>query len=285
VAHGYWRRKQESRTTFNGRLENDDTAYLRTGDLGFIHRGELYVTGRRKDLIIISGRNHYPHDIEATVQDAHAALERGAGAAFSITGPGGQERLAVVQELSRKHEAGVDGNSILDAIRVAVSERHGLAVSEIALTTHGAVPRTMSGKVQRNACREMHLAGQFRTIACWRQTDDVVERAIFEESKPPLPAPDVPPIAGLSREDASVALIGWMKQRVSYELRVPESELDPNMHFGLYGLDSLIAVTMTALLSRAVNIELEETLLWDYPNFNLLSSYLLDRIFSPREPV
>ncbi len=281
VASRYWKRKDESRATFNVRLENDDTPYLRTGDLGFIHRGELYVAGRRRDLIVIAGRNHYPNDIEATVQDAHPALERGSGAAFSISaGPGAGERLVIVQEVSRNHENSLDPGPVMEAMRVAVSERHAIALAEIVLTPHGAVPRTRSGKVRRNACREMHLADQLRVLASWRQSDDASARVAFPETMALEPAPHAPSFAGLGREEATAALLGWMRQRVAFELRMPANDLDPNMHFGLYGLDSLIAVAMTALLSQALGMELEETLLWDYPNFNLLSSHLIDRFFS-----
>jgi acyl-CoA synthetase (AMP-forming)/AMP-acid ligase II/acyl carrier protein len=284
VASRYWGREQESRDVFHGHMENDDSTYLRTGDLGFIHRGELYVTGRRRDLIVIAGRNHYPHDIEASVQSSHGALEKGAGAAFSVpSGPGGRERLVVVQEMSREHESSLDAAAVMEAARVAVFERHGISIAELALTPHGSVPRTRSGKVRRNACREMHAGDQFRVLARWRMADDASARTAEAEIPLPEAAPHAPSLAGLSREDASTALLDWMRQRVAYELRVPESELDPNMHFGLYGLDSLIAVTMTSLLSQALGMELEETLLWDYPNFHLLGGYLIDRFFAERE--
>jgi acyl-CoA synthetase (AMP-forming)/AMP-acid ligase II/acyl carrier protein len=285
VASRYWGREQESREVFHARMENDDSEYLRTGDLGFIHRGELYVTGRRKDLIVIAGRNHYPHDIETTVQNAHEALELGAGAAFSVpSGPGGRERLVVVQEVARDHESGLDAAPVLEAARVAVFERHGISIAELALAPHGSVPRTRSGKVRRNACREMYAADQLRVLARWRMADDDDARTAEAEHPLPESAPHAPSLAGLSREEASTALLAWMRQRVAYELRIPESELDPNMHFGLYGLDSLIAVTMTSLLSQALGMELEETLLWDYPNFNLLGGYLIDRFFSAHDP-
>ncbi len=285
VAARYWKRKEESLAVFNGRLENDDTPYLRTGDLGFIHRGELYVTGRRRDLIVIAGRNHYPSDIEATVQNAHPALERGAGAAFSVPGAaGGTEHVVIVQEVSRHNESGFNGGPVVEAVRVAVFERHAISLAEIFLTPHGSIPRTRSGKVRRNACREMYGSDQFRVLGSWRQSSDASSRTESREVAAPEAAPQAPSLGGLSREDATAALIGWMRQRVAFELHVPESELDPNVHFGLYGLDSLIAVAMMSLLSQALGMELEETLLWDYPNFSLLSSYLIDRLFSSREP-
>ena len=284
VASRYWSREEESGAVFRGRMENDDSTYLRTGDLGFIHRGELYVAGRRKDLIVIAGRNHYPHDIEASVQNSHPALELGAGAAFAVTSSAGsRERLVVVQEVTRDCENALDATPVMEAMRVAVFERHGISIAELALTPHGSVPRTRSGKVRRNACRDMYTAGQLRGLASWRMLDDAPAQTFESNLESASSAPQAPVLQGLSREEASEVLLAWMRRRVAYELRVPESELDPNMHFGLYGLDSLIAVTMTSLLSQALGMELAETLLWDYPNFNLLREYLIDRFFSASE--
>ena len=288
VASHYWGREKESRAVFGGHLENDDVRYLRTGDLGFIHRGELYITGRQKDLIVVAGRNHYPHDIETTVQNSHPALKGGAGAAFSAAPArtGGRERLIVVQEVSRKFEENFEAGPVLEAARVAVFERHGLSLSELVLTPHGSAPRTRSGKVRRNACREMHAAEQFRSLGRWRESADAATRAADEKTDEAAEsAPDAPSLAGLSRDDASAVLLAWMRRRVAYELRTPETDLDLNTHFGLYGLDSLIAITMTSLLSQALGMELEETLLWDYPNFNLLSFYLIDRLYSGQQAV
>jgi len=169
---------------------------------------------------------------------------------------------------------------------VAVFERHGLSLSELLLTPHGSAPRTRSGKVRRNACREMHAAEQFRSLGRWRQSTDAATRTADEKTDEAAEsAPDAPSLAGLSRDDASAVLLAWMRRRVAYELRTPETDLDLNTHFGLYGLDSLIAITMTSLLSQALGMELEETLLWDYPNFNLLSFYLVDRLYSGQQAV
>src|SRR5207237_6792848 len=96
----YWNNPEETERTFNARLANDDGPFLRTGDLGFLQGDELFVTGRLKDLIIIRGVNHYPQDIEQTVQASHAALRPGCGAAFSVNDDG-QERLVIAQEVHR----------------------------------------------------------------------------------------------------------------------------------------------------------------------------------------
>ncbi|HSK86832.1 MAG TPA: fatty acyl-AMP ligase, partial [Anaerolineales bacterium] len=102
VAHGYWKLSDETEQTFRAYLVTAEGPFLRTGDLGFLHNGELYVTGRLKDLIIIHGSNHYPQDIELTVESSHIALQPGASAAFSVT-EGGREQLVIVQEVTRQH--------------------------------------------------------------------------------------------------------------------------------------------------------------------------------------
>ncbi|MEB3269174.1 MAG: fatty acyl-AMP ligase, partial [Leptolyngbya sp.] len=139
VAAGYWKRPEVSRETFGARLAGESGGpYLRTGDLGFLREGELYITGRIKDLIIIRGTNHYPQDIEWTVQHLSDVLRPDYGAAFSIIDDG-EEKLVVVQEVERQHQLTLNGEEILADIRQAISEVHELQVSAIALVKSGNV--------------------------------------------------------------------------------------------------------------------------------------------------
>ena len=127
VAGGYWNQREATLQTFRARLEGDsEEAFLRTGDLGFLHEGELYVTGRVKDLIIIRGLNHYPQDIEQTVEQSHRALRPGCGAAFSLEFEG-EERLVVVQEVQRTRTA--TDQEIIEAIRQRIAEEHDLSLA------------------------------------------------------------------------------------------------------------------------------------------------------------
>jgi acyl-CoA synthetase (AMP-forming)/AMP-acid ligase II len=136
--------------------------WLRTGDLGVVLDGELYITGRIKDLIIVDGRNHYPQDVEQSVERAHPAVRRHAVGAFSVPGPAG-ELAVVVAERSKQFTAEtLDYAEAAAAIRAAVSADHGLAVHEVLIVEPGAVPRTSSGKIQRSACRARHLEGTLR---------------------------------------------------------------------------------------------------------------------------
>lgn len=170
VARGYWNRPQETQVMFAAHpMGEQEARFLRTGDLGFLSEGELFVTGRLKDLIVIRGRNHSPEDIEATVEQCHAGLWRGACAAFAVDHES-EERLVVVQAI----EAGSqDTEDILAAIREAVARHHQLRPLAIVLARSSSLAKTSSGKIQRYACRAAFLEGRLQVVAEWRETSGV----------------------------------------------------------------------------------------------------------------
>jgi len=160
---GYWNQPEETRRTFAASLaDTGEGQFLRTGDLGFIYDGEVFITGRLKDVVIIRGRNLYPQDIELTVQHVHPALRPGGGAAFSMD-VGGEERLVVVQELDPR-VLPVDTEAVASDVRQAVSEAYGVAAYAVVLIRAGTLPKTSSGKVQRGACRSAFLSRQLETV-------------------------------------------------------------------------------------------------------------------------
>jgi acyl-CoA synthetase (AMP-forming)/AMP-acid ligase II len=164
VAQGYWGNPCATEETFHARLSSPDggdgsgETFLRTGDLGVFHEGELFVTGRLKDLIIVDGRNYYPQDIEWTVERSHPALRPGGAAAFALE-RGEGEGVVVVQEVERSALRG-DAEEIRRAIRAAVALEHDLPLLDMQMLRPGAVPRTSSGKLQRSLCRTLYLSGQ-----------------------------------------------------------------------------------------------------------------------------
>jgi len=167
VAKGYWRNREATDLVFGARIEGDDAerCWLRTGDLGFLDsNGELYITGRIKDLIIIRGINHYPQDIESTVQDCHPALRPHCGAAFSVLDQNDEEQLVVVQEIERSYRQQIDIEEVLASIREAITREHEIAAREIVLIRTGTLPQTTSGKIQRNLARQMFLGGTLATL-------------------------------------------------------------------------------------------------------------------------
>lgn len=190
VAQGYWNRPDETEHHFGARLaDTGEGPFLRTGDLGFLHQDELFVTGRLKDVMIIRGRNHYPQDIELTVEQSHPSLRPGCGASFSVD-VAGEERLVVVQEVERHHlprrqhaprrhrvnlDPGFepscpqpfDFDTLVNGIRQAVAEQHGVQAYAVVLLRAGSIPKTSSGKTQRYACRERFSAQTLDVVEQW----------------------------------------------------------------------------------------------------------------------
>ncbi len=167
MAKGYWGQPEETERTFCAFVaDTGEGPFMRTGDLGFIFANELFIAGRKKDLIIIRGTNHYPQDIEATVEKSHPALEPAGGAAFSVD-VDGEEQLVVVSELSRT-QRNADQKEIFLAIRRAISENHDLQVNAILLLRPLSVPKTSSGKIQRHACKLGYLEGTLEVVGEWR---------------------------------------------------------------------------------------------------------------------
>ncbi len=173
VAQGYWKQPEATEHTFKAHLQGSGRGpFLRTGDLGFMQDGELFVTGRLKDLIIVRGVNHYPQDIEATVESSHASLKAGATAAF-IAEIDGRERLVVVNELERGQHRDTDRlDGVIQAIRRRVSSEHELQVEAIVLIKAGSIPKTSSGKIQRHACRQGFLERTLEPVVVWKSWDE-----------------------------------------------------------------------------------------------------------------
>ncbi|ARF58001.1 fatty acyl-AMP ligase [Streptomyces gilvosporeus] len=162
VATGYLDRPEESAETFGARVAGESTtAYLRTGDLGFVHDGELYVTGRLKDVIIRNGRNFYPQDIELSAESTVPGLQPNCAAAFSVD-DGNQERLVLVVEADGRVLRRLSSEVVRELIRQAVRDGQRLDPDEIVLVRRGVLPRTTSGKLQRRACRQLYLAGELK---------------------------------------------------------------------------------------------------------------------------
>ena len=165
VAQGYWNRDEETKSTFQamlklpantaghvGRWKPNPGPYMRTGDLGFFDNGELFVTGRLKDLIIIRGRNHYPQDLEHCAEEASGLVRAGCVAAFAVE-IDGRERVVIVAELERGKRDKADVLAAFDAIRKRLATEHEVATEAIVLVRPNSIPKTSSGKIQRHACR------------------------------------------------------------------------------------------------------------------------------------
>jgi acyl-CoA synthetase (AMP-forming)/AMP-acid ligase II len=175
VAQGYWQRKEETDRTFCAYTKDTkEGPFLRTGDLGFLKDGELYITGRIKDLIIIRGANHYPQDLEWSVQHLNPVFRPDCGAAFSIEA-GGEERLVIVQEIER-HSENVDTDRLIADIRQEIAEQHEVQIYALVLAKPGNILKTASGKIQRSACRADFMAGKLDIIADWSENPQMTAK-------------------------------------------------------------------------------------------------------------
>ncbi|MDO0935642.1 fatty acyl-AMP ligase [Streptomyces sp. DG2A-72] len=169
VGRGYWNRAEESERVFGAGFADaggaPDGRWLRTGDLGAVLEGQLLVTGRLKDLVIVDGRNHYPQDLEATAQEAHPAVRRDRLAAFAVPGGAGERVVIVAEHVRTAVLAALDVPAVARAVRGAVSARHGLRLDDVVLVPPGTVARTSSGKVSRALTRGRYLEGAYSGTA------------------------------------------------------------------------------------------------------------------------
>jgi amino acid adenylation domain-containing protein len=258
VAGGYWERPEESARTFGARLAGGEVGetFLRTGDLGFLAGGQLYLTGRAKDLIIVRGRNLYPQDLELTAERSHADLRPGCGAAFAVE-VDGEERLVLAQEVERDAEkrwAKRPGTAaeVAEAVRRAVATEHEVAVHAVVLLRAGSVPKTSSGKIRRQSCRADFLAGHLEAVESWNEGS---AGAAGGE------APRTPTEQRLERIWAEVLGL----ERVGVERDLFE-----------LGADSLRATQLLARIGEAFGVEMSIDTLFGFPTIAELAE-VLDR--------
>lgn len=180
VAKAYWNRPEETVQAFQAYLaDSGEGPFLRTGDLGFLLDGELFVTGRLKDIIIIWGNNHYPQHIEQTVEQSHPALRHGCGAVFSVQ-IDGEEQLVIAQEVERSYLRNLNVDEVVEAIRIAVAREHIAEVYAVLLLKTGSIPKTSSGKIQRHICRARFLDGSLDIIIAHKLSCEAVVKGILE---------------------------------------------------------------------------------------------------------
>jgi amino acid adenylation domain-containing protein len=261
VAQGYWNRPHETSRDFAARLstkegQDNQTSYLRTGDLGFIHDGDLFITGRLKDLIIVRGRNFYPQDIEYTVESCHALLRPGCGAAFSITVED-EERVVIVQEGDRRL-AESDAEVIIEMIRAAVAQEHELFLHDVVLIRAGSIPKTSSGKIQRHACQENYLAGTLDVIA----RSNPAPAEVTDEFTPAA-ALDQTDFGFLDTGERRTLLGEFLRDQCARILRLSRARLDVQQPLVSLGLDSLGALELKHTVEESLGVSISLSALLD----------------------
>jgi amino acid adenylation domain-containing protein len=247
VAQGYWRQEEETSAVFQAVIaDTGEGPFLRTGDLGLLDQEELFIVGRLKDLIIIRGRNHYPHDIERTVEESHPVLRPGGGAAFSIVEQG-EERVVVVQEVEPRAKS-IDYDAAIAAVREAVAHEHDLAVSAVVLIKLGTLPKTSSGKVQRRLCRTKYLA---RALT-------VIKESVLHGTPAMTPPIDGETALHDDSERLDTALAGiWGEVLDHHPVR-------PSDDFFALGGDSLRGLQLLARIQQVHGVEVPLETLFDH---------------------
>ncbi|AKJ99447.1 peptide synthase [Pseudomonas chlororaphis] len=237
IAHGYWRNREASAQTF---VQHAGRTWLRTGDLGFLRGGELFITGRLKDLLIVRGHNLYPQDIEQAVEREVEAVRKGRVAAFAVDDHG-EEGIGIAVEISRSVQKLLAPDTLIKAIRQAVAEACQQAPSVVALLNPGALPKTSSGKLQRSACRARLADGSLDSYARFpsQATEAVAEAG---------------PSTSLQTRIGQL----WCEQ-----LQVEQVQADD--HFFLLGGNSIAATQVIARLGEALGMALNLRLLFEAP--------------------
>lgn len=254
VAAGYAGLPEETQKTFRARLaDSGEGPFLRTGDLGFLEQGEVFITGRLKDLIIVRGENRYPQDIEATVESVDAGIRAGCSAAFSIERDL-EEKLVIVAEVTpRRAEQDPAAQArwqaeVIDGIRQRVAAAHGVEVDAVALLRTGGLRKTSSGKVQRQAARAEFLDGSADELFRWSRTTSAA------------PAPTIAPAAATR---SAQEIEAFLAAEVAERLGVPVQSIDRSAPFTRFGLDSMNSVAVVAALARWLCTTLPDDLLGD----------------------
>ena len=292
VAGGYWNKPEISEATFRARLAGgSERTYLRSGDLGFFHGHELFITGRLKDMIIVRGVNRYPQDIEMTVERTDRRMRSGAAAAFAVD-ISGRERLVVVSEVER----GVDDdwNEVIDAIRKDVTLQHELPPDGVILVRSGSIPKTSSGKIQRHACRNGFLDGTLKIVASWyrwleeeakttRQdqahTNGALKNGTHRNGQAPANGKpkSAPSTNGSMRPAASEVM-----ERVKFHVRETAKErakiLTEDSNIVELGLDSLERMEIIAALEGEFGGQFPEEILLDIETIQQVSDAIVEHM-------
>ena len=267
IAQGYWNNADATAATFRATLPGrDGITFLRTGDLGFFHEGQLFVAGRLKDLIIIYGRNFYPQDIEATV-DAHPAIRNSISFALSKEG---LEGIGVVAEVAVSYLHG-DLTRIAETISEAVWEEHEVSVFQVAFLKPAGLPKTSSGKPRRAHTRDLLLRNDLAEVFRW---PDPGQRKEGIEGRVSSASPLRDRLLNLSAADCDRALLDLVKKEIGALLGRSPDALEQDRPLSELGLDSVMALDLRNRLAAVTGMRLRSTLLFDYPTAGTIARHL-----------
>ena len=273
VAAGYWDNDAATAAAFGARLAGRGDGYLRTGDLGCMDRGELFLMGRMKELIIIRGRNFPPRDIEEAVASAHEALRVGHVVAAGVAHDAGQQ-LGIAAEIDREHWRTFDPRAVTDAILDVLSAEFALGADVVTLLRPGALPKTTSGKLKRLECARRLAspadhAGEWKVLHEWRRPAEPVAGAAAGTAEIALP-----PVTGFDAVALTEIVLSWLRARLAQAVDCAPSQIADEEPFARFGLDSAIAVTLTGELGAWLQLDLDPTIFWEFSHPLALAEHL-----------
>ena len=256
IASGYWNRPEDTQETFQAYVAyTGEGPFLRTGDLGFKLNGELFVTGRLKDVIIIRGRNYYPQDIELTVEKSHPALRSNCSAAFSVEMKG-EERLVVTCEVERTYLRKLNTDEVVREIKIAVSTEHELEVYGVVLLKTGSIPKTSSGKIQRRACKQGFLEDSLNVVEQWQKTFKKEGSSLTQTTEKVKHYRLLAELESSSPKEREKLLITHLQSEVARVLGMTTSQIDVRQPLNTIGLDSMMAVELQHCVQTGLGMEL-----------------------------
>jgi acyl-CoA synthetase (AMP-forming)/AMP-acid ligase II/acyl carrier protein len=286
IADGYWKDTLTSEQVFLVSSEHlSGSTYLRTGDLGYLDEsGELFITGRLKELMILRGRNYYPQDIEYSIAQCHPALQS-IGAAFTVE-VNANEELIIVHEIKRTFMRNLDVQEVIDAARRVVAADHGLKVCSIMLLKTGRIPKTSSGKIQRHICKTMYIDGSFTDIIhCWKldetlsdttkrfyssnteSTKLLAQQAVLKEK-----------LYNVLPQDRQSLIVSFLLAQVAEVLKVDIAQINVQQSLINVGIDSLSATEMIHRLNMLTSVEIPISHLMEGMSITELSNSISEQV-------
>lgn len=251
VTKGYWKNEEATSDTYGGYIANTgEGPFLRTGDLGFIHNGALFLTGRLKDILIVRGRNYYPNDIEETVKDCTVELVGGKTVAFQISDMD-IEKLVIGVELSRAYIRSYQIERIARVVREKVSETHGLQVHILVLLKPNSIPKTTSGKIQRLKCRKQYMSGNLGEL-----DSSILYSTLDSQDLNPIDIKNLDQLNGQERDQKLRSYFIWKLTSITGQLI---TERDFCKSFISLGIDSLRAFELAHSLEQNLNVSVSFT--------------------------
>ena len=265
VTKGYWEKPEANAVVFNGTISSSgENGFLRTGDMGIVLDGHLYVTGRLKDMLIVRGRNFYPEDIEHSLEGCHKALRLNNCAAFSVDGEN-RENVILVQEVYEEIIQQVDAEEVVDAMRKRITESYNIETDAICLISSRKLPKTTSGKIQRQECKRMYLASEFNVLHVWNRP---VENVTWGKVPMDAGAPE----GGDDIDD----LKSWLRTLIAEKAQIHNSDIEGNSRFSDLGVDSVKTVEITDQIERKLGFALPPNFFWEYPTLDEAVAFLED---------